>query len=404
MITRTNGEPDGELGANQGSNSTQRGVRKLKPREGRPKPYGVQWRTDGKVKTEFYADTTQRDKRYAGLVREARRGNLAQVPDRSDMADWYAFKKSINDTPWQDVVAGWRADLQHRGVSLCDLLVKDAVTTYMAEMEKAFFERRLSDDTIRHKRQKIGLFSDTFGSNRLDAVRGEDIEEWLEEDLGLDVAATFNTYRRHLRSFFSFFGKQIRSNPLDDVKPLDERIEHVGILTVRETAQLFDYALHNQRAALGRLALEAFAGLRFSSAYRLEKNDINFVDRGISLPAQKIKTQRRHYIDGLPQNLWSWLEATTPDCWSLTQSEWMHMKSELFENAKVGHPHNCLRHSFCTYHMAAFKNPGLTATLLCHSNQQKLWSNYNGRATQADGKKYWTITPQTVADLVREEK
>jgi hypothetical protein len=217
------------------------------------------------VKTEFYADTARRDKGYAGLVREARRGNLAQVPDRSDMADWYAFKKSISDTPWQDVVAGWRADLQHRGVSVCVLLVKDAATTYLAEMEKAFSERRLSADTIRHKRQKMGLFSGTFGSNRLDAVRGEGIEEWLEEDLGLDVAATFNTYRHRPRSFFSFFERQIRRNPLDDVKPLDERIEHVGILTVRETGQLFDFGLNNHRAALGRFALEASAGLRFSS-------------------------------------------------------------------------------------------------------------------------------------------
>jgi integrase len=147
------------------------------------------------------------------------------------------------------------------------------------------------------------------------------------------------------------------------------------------------------------LALEAFAGLRFSSALRLEKTDIKFEGRGILLPAHKIKTRRRHYIDGLPENLWSWLEVATPACWAMQSSEWMHMKTRLFTDAGVPHPRNCLRHSFCTYHVAAYKDPGKTATILCHRNQQKLWSNYNGVARASDGNSYFTITPQTAAAL-----
>jgi hypothetical protein len=71
----------------------------------------------------------------------------------------------------------------------------------------------------------------------------------------------------------------------------------------------------------------------------------------------------------------------------------------IFTDAKVPHPHNCLRHSFCTYHVAAFKNPGLTATILCHRNQGMLWARYNGNATQDQGKRYWTITPETASTL-----
>lgn len=167
----------------------------------------------------------------------------------------------------------------------------------------------------------------------------------------------------------------------------------VEILTVEQAAQLFAYARKHQRDAIGRLALEAFAGLRFSSAFRLEKSDINFDDRGILLPAHKLKTERRHYIDGLPDNLWEWLRVTNDGCWAMEGSEWMHLKSRLFVDAKVPHPRNCLRHSFCTYHVAAYKNPGLTATILCHRNQQKLWQAYNGNAKQADGVKYFEIRP-----------
>ena len=61
--------------------------------------------------------------------------------------------------------------------------------------------------------------------------------------------------------------------------------------------------------------------------------------------------------------------------------------------AKVPHPHNALRHSFASHHVAAFKKPGLTAFLLCHGSEKKLWSNYKGNATEAEGKRWWEITP-----------
>ena len=167
----------------------------------------------------------------------------------------------------------------------------------------------------------------------------------------------------------------------------------IEVLTLKETAELFAYAEKNYAELVPRLALEAFAGLRFSSAFRLERGDINFADKGIHLPAHKLKTGRRHYIDGLPANLWKWLALETPATWSMTPRNYRRLKSEVFDRAGVRHPANCLRHSFCTFHVAAFKNPGLTATLLCHRNQSLLWSNYNGRAKQADGIAYFKLAP-----------
>jgi hypothetical protein len=48
------------------------------------------------------------------------------------------------------------------------------------------------------------------------------------------------------------------------------------------------------------------------------------------------------------------------------------------------------------------KNPGETATIRCHTNQQKLWSNYKGNASSDLGARYFTITPQTAAEIARE--
>ena len=155
--------------------------------------------------------------------------------------------------------------------------------------------------------------------------------------------------------------------------------------------------------------MEAFAGLRFSSAFKLEKHDVNFVDKGILLPAHKLKTGkgrggRRRYIDKLPENLWSWLAVTNDACWALQSSDWMHLKSDLFTKAKVPHPHNSLRHSFATHHMAWQGDAARTAAILCHKDQQELWEHYNGCATSVAGAAYFTITPLTAAAMAKDPK
>jgi hypothetical protein len=132
---------------------------------------------------------------------------------------------------------------------------------------------------------------------------------------------------------------------------------------------------------------------------RLEKSDVNVSDRGILLPAKKLKTGmrtgRRHYIDGLPDNLWDWMKLAQDRTWALSERQYMRHKSNLFTDAAIPHPKNCLRHSACTYHVAAFKDPGKTATMLCHTDQSMLWSTYNGRATQTSGLAYFAITPES---------
>ncbi len=403
-IVKTRSKNDPERDPNATSGPEENGIRGIRrfSRPGRPSPFCVQWRVDGQVKSEYFKEAKDRDKRAGELARARIKGVLVQVPQRAEQAEWQAFKTTIGDTPWQDVVEGWKAHLKASGTVPSSLTVKEAVETYVKEIEALEAEGQLSEDTVRQKRQKVEAFAVTFGSNRLTEITGDDIEDWIESDLGYQNPHTFNNWRKHIRTFYDQHRKQIRQNPCDDIRTRSDATEHVGILTPVQTAKLFSYALtNNRRHLIGRLALEAFAGLRFASAYRLEKADINFQDRGLLLPKHKIKTKRRHYIDGLPDSLWSWLAATNDACWSLTPAEYMKEKSQLFTDAKVEHPHNCLRHSFCTYHVAAFKNPGLTATILCHRNQGMLWARYNGNATQEQGKLYWTITPKTAAAIAR---
>lgn len=366
-------------------------VRKLF-RPDRPSPYLVQWGVGAERRTESYGSMLERNRRYAELMRELGTTRRELVMTRKDQSDWAAFKAAVGNVSWVDVVSGWREHLASKGRAISTLTVDDAVKAFVAEVDKLKEDGQLVSGTACQKKQKTTLFAQSFKGRLMCEVSSDEIETWLEDHAGSNPG-TFNAYRKHIRAFFEQFKKDVRPNPVDEVETMDDAIDNVAVLSSEDAAKLFGYAIQHQRDAIGRLALEAFAGLRFGSAYRLSKKDINFEDKGIMLPRHTMKTKRRFYIDALPENLWAWLAETTDACWAMENNQWMHAKSRLFVKAGVPHPRNCLRHSFATYHVAAYKDPGRTASILCHRNQQKLWSNYNGVATQSAGLKYFSITP-----------
>lgn len=183
-------------------------------RPSRPSPFCVQWRIDGQVKSEYFKEAKDRDKRAAELARARNKGVLVQVPQRVEQAEWQAFKTAIGDTPWQDVITGWKAHQKASGIVLCPLTVLQAVELYLKEIETLEAGEQLSKDTVRQKRQKVEAFAAAFGGNRLTQITGEDIEDWIETDLGYDNPHTFNNWRKHIRTFFDHYRKQVTRIPV----------------------------------------------------------------------------------------------------------------------------------------------------------------------------------------------
>lgn len=349
--------------------------------------------------------------------------------NRREVSEWTAFRAATEGTPWQDVVAGWRAHLKTTGLEPCTTTVAEHVKVYLDELTERADRNEVSRGTLSHHRSKLKTFAEDFGSRRISDISTNNIKAWLaaQEEAHLRFRGsamqpgTWNNYRKIVAVFFAHVvvAKLRLDNP---VSPISERAEHkdpVNILTVPQIAHLFHFANTYRdssgatpyRIGLRRLALEMFAGVRFSSACRLLPEDINTADRGIRHPSASIKTRRRQYIEGYPDNLWEWL-AIAPDDAALCYTDemgrenrerrYLALKSNLFVVARVPHLHNCMRHSFPTYHLASRTNPGQTAYLLCHRNQQKLWDYYKGNATMAEGKRFEQITPQTAEALASE--
>ena len=370
-----------------------RGIRCFERWDRPSKPYLVLRTIDGKRETESYATREDRDRRARQWAESSRLNLRGFEPTRSELIDFRAFKDALGGDDWRDIIAHWRS----RGKVGLSMPVREAVDIYLESQETKVISGKLEAGTKKRHVKIAERFRADFDNRRIATLTTDDIIEWLE-DQEYDSPHTFNSYLRIVRAIWS--AAKITPSLPKDVSFRDTTPEEVAILTVDETAKLFRYGMEHLPWLMPRLAAEAFVGLRYSSAVRMELADVNVEDRGILLPAKKIKTGkrtgRRHYIDGLPDNFWDWMKLSTDQTWSLTERQYLKKKSDLFVAAGVPHPKNCLRHSACTYHVAAFKDPGKTATMLCHTNQQLLWSTYNGRASQGDGKRYFAITPESL--------
>jgi len=160
--------------------------------------------------------------------------------------------------------------------------------------------------------------------------------------------------------------------------------------------------------------------MRSSAIARLDYEEIDFAQRGILTPAEKTKKKRRQWIEDLPDNLWAWLKQTPPEIFKLDERQIRNLRTQAFKRAGLlveaddiaringrrarrGEPllkakpkcppKNCLRHSFATYHVALHRNPGRTALILSHRNQNVLYQHYLGIATKEQGERFFKIRP-----------
>jgi len=373
-------------------NEWPKGIRLYEVTQRPERPHAVQWRVDGKAKTKTFK-TKEAQETFArsllGRVKEI--GVDAYRLDESEARTWRAFRADLGEgVSLAEVLRVWRK----HGTAANAALVTDAVADY----QKARKAEGLNKLTLSHLKVIFERFAEKFGKREVRSIERGDMAEWLD-GLGLARGTVYHHFAS-MRAFFKWakLGKLTGDNPCDGIKPPRRVDVDVETLTVAQGIALFAKAASENadRELYGRLALEAFAGLRFSSAARIAGADISQDAKGLTLPADKIKTRRRQYIDGLPDNLWAWIAWARPADWTMTERQYLEAKSKAFTRADIPHPRNCLRHSFATYHVAAHKDVSRTATLLCHSSPKTLWRHYKGRATEADGVSWFRILPPSV--------
>lgn len=378
-------------------------------RPDRPQPFRVRWREPGGKKRSRSFDSQAKRLAFARdwENRKVTFGRAATVVSPRQVEVWKLFANLTGGRDPLEVARWW---VKHSPTVGGQMTVAEAIGKYRKTA-------RLSGHASLH----LDRLQAALGARRLGDLEAEHLAGWLdgltEPRTGEPMAAW--TRIHHFRSAKRFFEACLSErwadrNPMTTLRQPAREEDDVFVISPQECRKLFEVAAGS--IAVGRLALEAFGGLRYTSAARMAKGDIDRDARGIVMPGRKHKSGRRHYVEGFPENLWAWLAVTPKQCWSLTERQYFEEKGRIFREAglkpegkartrqdkeRLARMHNVLRHSFASYHVALTGDAARTAILLTHRNQAMLWQHYRGRATKADAEAYFAITPVSAPRPVR---
>jgi integrase len=163
-----------------------------------------------------------------------------------------------------------------------------------------------------------------------------------------------------------------------------------GILSVAQARSLLEAC---PREIVAAVAIGLFAGLRQSEIERLEWKDVDLERGFIHVSAQNSKTAQRRLVT-VSENLRSWLAngSTSNHSGPVCPANYRLLFHKAQQAAGIAPwPKNALRHSFASYHLAAYQNAAGTALQLGHMDARVLFAHYRELVTPDDARNFWQI-------------
>lgn len=355
------------------------------------KPYGVKW---GHWKTpsfKFFGSEAEREEYFALMQQKEQEDGSAALRISNLEAQVMRRCLELVGNP-ETVLVACEAFSGQRAIQ--KISSRDAVKEYLDE--KMNIGR--DENYYRAIRNMLDRFLAAFPGSLVLSLTAQDARSWVA---GLNYApVTIKNHRTTLKCFFNWCVQRgyARENIFKAVPVPDVILPEPEFLTVDQLRLVLGTAIKSCPDALPYLVLQAFGGLRASACAKLDVQNVKFAQRGILIRADMAKNKRRIFVDGHPDNLWEWLEFArriAPEGFELTKRQYDRRKDQIARLSKFRMPHNALRHSFCTYHVAKFGDAGKTATLLTHrGNVALLYEHYRGNATREEGEQYFSIKPK----------
>lgn len=187
--------------------------------------------------------------------------------------------------------------------------VRDAIDFYLAHLRQqersipvaeAVVElvaiRKAAGKSQRYCRDlelRLGRFERDFPARSVASFTAKELDEWLAS---LSVApGTRNTFRRDLRTFFSFCEKRgyCAGNEAKKTERARDVDKPAGILTVAQTGALLGACGDD---TLPVVAVSHFAGLRSAEVQKLDWSEIDLDGGHVEVTAAKSKTARRRLV------------------------------------------------------------------------------------------------------------
>tara|TARA_R100001443_G_scaffold78100_2_gene85461 strand:+ start:772 stop:1881 length:1110 start_codon:yes stop_codon:yes gene_type:complete len=338
----------------------------------------------GKRKREYYSSESKAKTAWS-KIKKSKKGSLVEL-------------QALHDDVKLDLLNAFKR-AERNGYDLLEACshyeqggdIKPAIT--FAEAHKAFKAAKIAKNcrprTLQTYKYIFEPFARTFDSFDLHEIPKTDVLEWLTS---LDVdPRTFNNYLKTLITLRNWADTQGYNIGKIDPFNIEAKILDETEPCIIEVADVKDYTLKAcEIKKVGLVVvLVLFCGMRVEEASRTKMADIKL---GRTIPVIKVsaaasKTRNKRQIELLP-NAVKWVKyAIDKGCHVPVSVD------EFFLNRKRKMPKlgaNALRHSFCSYHLAAFKNKNETAYLAGNSPDM-IDKHYKNLVEPEDAKKFWKI-------------
>lgn len=280
----------------------------------------------------------------------------------------------------------------------------------LAEVANDFIHSRViagcRNSTLEWYNERIEYVVDRFGGTIMDEVTRAQFRDWLSA-LELKPASKAGVARAARALWRWAMHHEPPLAALDvttgvkfSVTPNAAGGGSLKYLSVDQCAQLL---ANLQAADLSAVALMLFAGIRPEEVCGeslkpwLKWSSVNTVDKIIRVPSECAKTGGARVLEGLPETVWRFLDPGKADATIST-----FQRRTLLEHTKIAGgfggpkqppwPQDGLRHTFASYAVAEFEDPGKVALWMGHNgNPTMLHRHYRGLVTKAEAKKFWAL-------------
>ena len=267
-----------------------------------------------------------------------------------------------------------------------------------SEAQKLFLAAKrakgLRPESLKSYRSTYNQFGAKFDNDNLDGITAEQVANWLDGQHYSGVRfnralADLGTLRNWAESKGYSVG---RHDPFagNERRLLDQA--DVSILTVEQAADYLAEAVEVPECGPVTV-LVLLCGLRVSEALQTRPQDIDLDDGIVTVRGQASKLRARR-ICTLQPIATHWLNLALEKGGLLPLSQSVYDKARRAKLPAI--PANSLRHSFCSYHLAHFKNIGLTAEEAGNSPEM-IAKHYKELVRPKSAAKFWGIELPEVA-------
>jgi integrase len=245
---------------------------------------------------------------------------------------------------------------------------------------------------------RLGHFSRDFQVSLAD-VSTEAIDAWLRA-LPLSPRSR-NNHRNAVVALFNFgkasgYLNRDRTTVAAHTAVARRKVEAIEVFSPVEFAKLLAAA---DDAVLPFFVLGGFCGLRTVEVKRLLWENIRWPERSIVISSAIAKTRTRR-IAPLTDPAASWLVKWKAKMGRVITVDKLHKRvADVCKGAGVTWKPNGLRHSFITCRVASTKDFIKTA-FEAGNSPQVIRSNYDAVATEAEGKLWFSIMPETAKNVI----